>query len=130
MNNDYFGHFNTCLRDSLFPCDCYTSSKAREINPMKDKIISELVFDVLNIIDMLDEYLEGNCDEYAYREYIKKFKDKYLTEGFNEKYCKQFIAEELKALYGQILNDLNIEPVKILVEASPTDVKSDENITI
>ena len=54
------------------------SKNARKINPMKNKEVSELVWDALCLIHSLDWFKSGdNCEE-TYEEDLKWFKDKWL----------------------------------------------------
>ena len=58
----------------------YTKSvkAARSTNPMGDKQISELVYDVLCLIHSCDWYLSGDTCENQYLEDVKFFKQKWL----------------------------------------------------
>ena len=52
---------------------------ARKLNPMEDKQISELVFDVLCLIYSADWYKSSDIEENYYREDVKAFKEKWLN---------------------------------------------------
>lgn len=52
--------------------------EARKYNPMEDKQISELVFDVLCLVYSADWYKSGDTGEETYREDVQFFKDKWL----------------------------------------------------
>lgn len=58
----------------------YTESVklARKLNPMEDRQLSELVFDVLCLIYSADWYKSGDTGEDTYREDVKYFKEKWL----------------------------------------------------
>ena len=60
----------------------YTESVklARKLNPMEDRQLSELVFDVLCLIYSADWYKSGDTGEDDYREDVKYFKGKWLKE--------------------------------------------------
>ena len=60
----------------------YTESVklARKLNPMEDRQLSELVFDVLCLIYSADWYKSGDTCEDIYREDVKYFKGKWLKE--------------------------------------------------
>ena len=53
---------------------------ARKLNPMEDKQISELVFDVLCLIYSADWYKSSDIGEDYYREDVKAFKEKWFKE--------------------------------------------------
>ena len=52
--------------------------EARKHNPLEDKQISELVFDVLCLIHSADWYLSGDTSEKTYRKDVNFFKAKWL----------------------------------------------------
>ena len=52
--------------------------QARRSNPMRDKQISELVFDVLCLVYSADWYLSGDTGEDTYREDVQYFKEKWF----------------------------------------------------
>lgn len=60
----------------------YTESVklARKLNPMEDRQLSELVFDVLCLIYSADWYKSGDTGKDDYREDVKYFKGKWLKE--------------------------------------------------
>ena len=97
MSGGYWNYDQCNLGYDMFPgCDvCYglgdnTKSKygsytesikrARQLNPMEDKQISELVFDVLCLIYSADWYKEGDTCEDLYRSDVEFFKEKWLKQ--------------------------------------------------
>ena len=56
MSGGTFNYHNDRLKDEIFPYSCNTSLKARSINPLEDRVISELVYDVLELIHIYDYY--------------------------------------------------------------------------
>ena len=97
MSGGYWNYDQITLGYDMFPgCDvCYglgdnTKSKyghytesikrARQLDPMEDKQISELVFDVLCLIYSADWYKEADIGEERYRADIKFFKEKWLLQ--------------------------------------------------
>lgn len=60
----------------------YTESVklARKLNPMEDRQLSELVFDVLCLIYSADWYKSGDTGEDTYLEDVKYFKEKWLKQ--------------------------------------------------
>lgn len=66
--------------DSKSKYSNYTSSvkRARKLDPMEDKQISELVFDVLCLIYSADWYKSGDTGEDFYRNDLEFFKQKWL----------------------------------------------------
>ena len=85
----------------------YTESVklARKLNPMEDRQLSELVFDVLCLIYSADWYKSGDTCEDIYREDVKFFKEKWLkvnTDTVKDEICKsiQELKEELYVTFG------------------------------
>lgn len=60
----------------------YTKSVniARKINPMEDKQLTELVYDVFCLLHSLDWYKSSDTCEETYRKDVRYFKDKWLGE--------------------------------------------------
>lgn len=55
--------------------------EARKNNPMHDKQLSELVFDVLCLIYSADWCISGDTGEDTYREDVQFFKNKWLKQS-------------------------------------------------
>ena len=85
----------------------YTESVklARKLNPMEDRQLSELVFDVLCLIYSADWYKSGDTCEDIYREDVKFFKEKWLKvnpDTLKDEIRKsiQELKEELYVTFG------------------------------
>ena len=65
------------------------SKKARRINPMDDKMISELVWDVFCLLHSYDWYIEGDTDKETYLEDLKRFKNKWLKVSQEERFQRE-----------------------------------------
>ena len=90
--------------DSRSKYSNYTSSVklARKINPMEDKQLSELVFDVLCLVYSADWYKSGDTGEDTYLEDVKYFKQKWLKqkpENIVKSEIDKAIAETREGLY-------------------------------
>ena len=83
----------------------YTISikEARRLNPMRDKQISELVFDVLCLIYSCDWYLSGDTSEETYREDVDFFKRKWLGVSSD-----QSTKEEIDKSVDELRNELYV----------------------
>ena len=85
----------------------YTESVklARKLNPMEDRQLSELVFDVLCLIYSADWYKSGDTCEDIYREDVKFFKEKWMKvnpDTLKDEIRKsiQELKEELYVTFG------------------------------
>lgn len=82
MSRGYFDYHNIVLRDKLFP-RCYHNTPgqtkmARRDDPMEDKLLSELVYDIMEVLDDLDCYKTGDINEAEYRETTEAFRAKWF----------------------------------------------------
>ena len=68
--------------DNKSKYNSYTSSvkQARRLDPMEDKQMSEIVFDVLCLIYSADWYKSGDTGEDLYRSDVQFFKEKWLRQ--------------------------------------------------
>lgn len=78
----------------------------RKANPMDDRIVSELVYDVLCIIHSNDWYMSGDTDYNTYRKDLNFFKKKWL-KGLDKEYFKQLVVDEVDNLKQDLLKDLD-----------------------
>lgn len=64
-------------------------------DPAQDREVSELLFDILNLLHDLDWYLSGDTCEKTYKDKLKAFKKKWFKES-REKRLEDMIESELK----------------------------------
>lgn len=77
--------------------------EARKNNPMCDKQLSELVFDVLCLIYSADWCISGDTGEDTYREDVQFFKNKWLKQSPDDSIrieIDKSIAEAKEELYA------------------------------
>ena len=125
MSGGYWNYYQCNLGDDMFPgCDvCYglgdnTKSKyghytesvkrARQLDPMEDKQISELVFDVLCLIYSADLYKEADIGEERYRADIKFFKEKWLLQK-PEQLVRDEIDKSIKEAQDELYISLGLK---------------------
>ena len=84
---------------------------ARKLNPMEDKQISELVFDVLCLIYSADWYQSGDIGEDCYREDIKVFKEKWLKVKPDDS-VKTEIDKSIQELKEELYVSFGVEDVE------------------
>ena len=101
MSGGKFGYYNKYLKDEMFAYD------DRPNNVMEDDEISELVWDVLNLIHDLDYYQSGDTCRETYIESKKEFKKKWFgnrkirIEKIVDKKIDQ-LREEVKEMIGDM----------------------------
>lgn len=69
--------------------------KAWKRNPLEDKLMSELVWDVFCVLHSFDWYKSCDTCEEDYREDVERFKSKWL-KGRSEDRIKEMISRELE----------------------------------
>ena len=71
------------------------STKAWKRNPLEDKLMSELVWDVFCVLHSCDWYKSGDTGEDSYREDVERFKERWLTVIWEDR-IKEMVARELE----------------------------------
>lgn len=74
---------------------------AREINPLKDKQLSELVFDVFCLLHSADWYFSADTGEDTYNADVKFFKQKWLKPA-----GKDLVKTEIHKAVDDLRNEL------------------------
>ena len=80
--------------------------KARKIDPLEDKELSELVFDILCLLHSYDWYTCADTGEDTYRADVKTFKDKWLKRSAPKRIkdeIEKSLAETRIDLYRDLL---------------------------
>jgi hypothetical protein len=84
---------------------------ARRKNPLKDKQISELVWDVFCLLHSFDWYMEGDTSEETYKEDLKYFREKWLNVSSEELVHREIekalteAREDLYQIFGGEINE-------------------------
>ena len=84
------------------------SKLARRINPLKDGLISELVFDVFCLLHSYDWYESGDTCEETYRKDVKYFKEKWLKQISPER-MKEIIEDEISNLREELYSTFSLD---------------------
>lgn len=121
MSGGRFDYKNDSLSNELFGWDISTHygigeselytefvAQARRINPMRDRLLSALVYDVLCLLNSLDYWLSGDTTEAQYREDVSRFKKKWLKASSKELVTREieFTASELQKMLDTLKADL------------------------
>lgn len=86
--------------------------EARRTNPLLDKQLSELVWDVFVVLHSCDWYRSGDICEEGYLEDVKYFKDKWLNKS-----AENLVKDEIDKSIDELKEDLYLS----------LNVKDDEN---
>ena len=104
MSGGFWEYNNDTLAQSIYGWDMLPdygedgfsqSQKAWKRNPLEDKLMSELVWDVFCVLHSYDWYKSGDTGEDSYREDVERFKEKWLTV-IGEDRIKEMVARELE----------------------------------
>ena len=121
MSGGRFDYKTDSLRNELFGWDISTHygigeselytefiAQARRINPMRDRLLSELVYDVFCLLNSLDYWLSGDVSETQYREDVSRFKKKWLKVSPKELVTREIenTAIELQNMLDTLKADL------------------------
>lgn len=117
MSGGSLNYLASNMSDSLFSsiveghykmiCDNDNARIARELNPMHDRELSELMADVMCLLHALEWYESSDIGEESYKKYANKFKKKWLPRTPEAK--ANSYAEDLKALYKELDAELRKE---------------------
>ena len=78
---------------------------ARKTNPLDDKLLSELAYDLLCVIHSADWYMSGDTSEETYRADVAFFKDKWLmigTAGMIKREIEKSMEETKEELFKSL----------------------------
>lgn len=77
----------------------------RKSNPMKNRMISELVYDVLCLVHSLDWYVSGDTSQDTYEKDVEFFKKKWL-KNLDNSYIKELVETQCDNLKTELLKEL------------------------
>lgn len=85
-----------------------TSKRVKQKNTFEDKLISELIYDVMCLIHSYDWYASDDTSEEVYRADVKFFKKKWLKQPLSEEYIKGMIADEMDKVRQDLFTALGV----------------------
>ena len=88
-------------------CDAKNARIARNLNPMHDRELSELMADVMCLLHALEWYDSCDIGEESYKQYINMFKKKWMPRSPEAK--ANSYAEDLKSYYEELVEELKEE---------------------
>lgn len=89
-----------------------SAMQARKADPLEDKELSELVFDVFCLLHSYDWYTSADTGEATYRADVKAFKDKWLKRSGAQRIkdeIEKTLFEANNSLYRDLLQKLEDE---------------------
>ena len=100
MSGGHFDYKDSSLQSEIFGWGTETTEQAMKLNPLRDKEISGIVFDLLNLIHEFDWAICGDTNMENYHEEAQKFKDKWLNSEAKDR---------IRYVIDNSLNDLKEE---------------------
>ena len=100
LSSEMFNYLSTSYGQSEFDL----ADQARRINPLKDRQVSELCWDLLCLIHSFDWMISGDTGEESYAEDLRYFKKKWLKtppEELVKREVDKTIAELKADLYDE-----------------------------
>ena len=85
-------------------CDAKNARIARNLNPMHDRELSELMADVMCLLYGLEWFDSCDIGEETYKECVNKFKAKWMHRTENDRLNSY--AEDLKSYYEELVEEL------------------------
>ena len=104
MSGGRFNYLDSQLKSEIFGW----ADKPR--NVFEDKEISQLIWDVFELIHAYDWYDSGDTSEQGYLEEKKKFKDKWLREDSDR--CKTIVDEALAEVKAELYKTFGLYDVE------------------
>ena len=101
MSGGRFNYIDSQLKSEIFGW----ADKPR--NVFEDKEISQLIWDVFELIHAYDWYDSGDTSEKNYLEEKKKFKDKWLREDRDR--CKLIVDEALTEVKAELYKTFGLD---------------------
>lgn len=89
-----------------------SAMRARIADPLEDKELSELVFDVFCLLHSYDWYSSADTGEDTYRADVKAFKDKWLKRSGRQRIkdeIEKTLSDAKNTLYRDLLQKLEDE---------------------
>lgn len=120
MSGGHFDYLNDSLCREIFgwTLDCNygergfaQSPAAGRINPLEDRVISEIVWDVFCLLHSFDWYKSDDTGEEDYREDVERFKKKWL-KTIPKARIKEIVDDEIAKTEGSLYKAFNIQPCK------------------
>lgn len=121
MSGGHFDYLNDQAANRIFGWGLYAdygpegfqqAKSARRMNPLEDKQLSELCWDMFCLLHSYDWYASGDTGQEDYLEDVKYFKEKWLKPS-----NKQLVLREIEAALTETREDL----CRSLLNTVPSD---------
>ena len=111
MSGGHFDYKDSSLQNEIFNWGTETTEEAMLLNPLKDKEISGLTFDLLNLIHTFDWAICGDSSMEKYYKEVQIFKAKWLNSSTEDR-AKQIVDLSLNNLKEELYQTFGISSKK------------------
>ena len=105
MSGGVWEYKDGLLMNEIYGYGTDTPHQARESNPLGDPEISELVWDVFNLLHSCDYWLSGDYSKAEYIEDVYNFKEKWFDTSGAER-AEHIVDEEINIMKKRISEQL------------------------
>ena len=109
MSGGYFNYANNNLQDKIFTRS-WTGTRDPRDDPFHDVEISDIVFDVFELIHALDYYESADYGEGTYRKCLTEFKDKWFGKGARQKRLLKYIDDAFASARADLIAMVTGQP--------------------
>ena len=107
MSGGHFEYKDSSLQSEIFNWGTETTEEAMLLNPLKDKEISGLTFDLLNLIHTFDWAISGDSSMDRYYQEVQLFKEKWLNSNKEDR-TKHIIDISLEDIKKELYQTFGI----------------------
>ena len=105
MSGGHWNYVNDSLMNEIFGYIVDASEEAAARNPLEDRIISEIVYDIFDLLHEFDWYKSGDTGPDAYRNAVNRFKQKWLGKP-SEQFVLDHVNRALELTRKELLETL------------------------
>ena len=107
MSGGYWNYMNDTLMGEIFQY-AENAKEAVRINPLGDKIISAIVYDVFELLHDFDWKISCDICEETYRKRVKEFKKKWL-KMIDQTMVKQIVDDTIDDAKKELYKAFEVE---------------------
>lgn len=108
MSRGLWDYKDQNLQQEIFGWPTTTTEQAMKKNPLQDKELSGILFDLFKVMYSYDGYACGDTSESDYRETANAFKDKWLKKEASDR-IRYVVDTSLKDLREELLLTFGVD---------------------
>lgn len=107
MSGGHFDYIDGSLQSQIFGWDTETTEEAMKLNPLQDKELSGMVFEMLNLLHDFDWYVSGDTSKTTFSKNLMEFKNKWLNSTTEDR-IKYIVDSSLNSVKEDLYNTFQI----------------------